>query len=279
MASPRSRLVTWSYTHLSFYGRRFWRPHPDLDRAATPALPPGGGRPLCGGRLPLLAAAAGCFAQAPQTASRGPSPRNPPRSTAGVGREGRPAFGATGVLLCGWAGSAAAVVLGFHRFSFTVSYGCRSRPSGDKWLVSHAGPLLAEPLMPNSGLWQRQSEARETADAPGTESAAPPGSGPVVAGTSASGRVAPGVPASGPVAPGVPASGSVAPRAPAREPVAPGGRPAVKSTPGRPPAGRWRPPAGFPVAGRRRPWPAARCRCRISATARRTGTRPGTRNC
>ena len=172
MASPRSRLVTWSYTHLSFYGRRFWRPHPDLDRAATPALPPGGGRPLCGGRLPLLAAAAGCFAQAPQTASRGPSPRNPPRSTAGVGREGRPAFGATGVLLCGWAGSVAAVVLGFHRFSFTVSYGCRSRPSGDKWLVSHAGPLLAEPLMPNSGLWQRQPEARETADAPGTESAA-----------------------------------------------------------------------------------------------------------
>src|SRR5437667_5888440 len=117
MASPRSRLVTWSYTHLSFYGRRFWRPHPDLDRAATPALPPGGGRPLCGGRLPLLAAAAGCFAQAPQTASRGPSPRNPPRSTAALGPEGRPAFGATGVLLCGWAGSAAAVVLGFRRFS------------------------------------------------------------------------------------------------------------------------------------------------------------------
>src|SRR5215469_11122587 len=77
MASPRSRLVTWSHTHLSFYGRRFWRPHPDLDRAATPALPPGGGRPLCGGRLPLLAAALGCFAQARKPLAWGPSPRNP----------------------------------------------------------------------------------------------------------------------------------------------------------------------------------------------------------
>src|SRR6266480_6819975 len=96
MASPRSRLVTWSYTHLSFHGRRFWRPHPDLDRAATPALPPGGGRPLCGGRLPLLAAALGCFASAPQTTSPGPSPGTPPRSTAGAGREGWPTFGATG---------------------------------------------------------------------------------------------------------------------------------------------------------------------------------------
>src|SRR5689334_3933940 len=77
MASPRSRLVTWSYTHLSFYGRRFWRPHPDLDRAATPALPPGGGRPLCGGWLPLLAAVPGCFARVPQTLARGASPRSP----------------------------------------------------------------------------------------------------------------------------------------------------------------------------------------------------------
>ena len=59
MASPRSRLVTWSYIHLSFHGRRFWRPHPDLDRAATPALPPGGGRPLCGGWFRLLAAPPG----------------------------------------------------------------------------------------------------------------------------------------------------------------------------------------------------------------------------
>src|SRR6266700_4252567 len=77
MASPRSRLVTWSYTHLSFHGRRFWRPHPDLDRAATPALPPGGGRPLCGGRFPLLAALRGGFAEAPQTINRGPGPRTP----------------------------------------------------------------------------------------------------------------------------------------------------------------------------------------------------------
>src|SRR6266480_4143305 len=101
MASPRSRLVTWSYTHLSFHGRRFWRPHPDLDRAATPALPPGGGRPLCGGRLPLLAAALGCFASAPQTTSPGPSPGTPPRSTAGAGREGWPTFGATGFCCAG----------------------------------------------------------------------------------------------------------------------------------------------------------------------------------
>src|SRR5215475_13941389 len=49
MASPRSRLVTWSQPHLSFLGRRFLRPHPDLDRSATPALPPGGGRPFTGG--------------------------------------------------------------------------------------------------------------------------------------------------------------------------------------------------------------------------------------
>src|SRR6516164_9701928 len=46
--SPRSRLVTWSYADISFLGRRFWRPHPDLDRSATPALPPGGGRPFAG---------------------------------------------------------------------------------------------------------------------------------------------------------------------------------------------------------------------------------------
>src|SRR5690349_23086398 len=88
MASPRSRLVTWSCTHLSLYGRRFWRPHPDLDRAATPALPPGGGRPLCGGRLPLLATALGCFARAPQTTSPGAEPPEPPRSRACAGATG-----------------------------------------------------------------------------------------------------------------------------------------------------------------------------------------------
>jgi len=54
MESPRSRLVTWSCARLSFLGRRFWRPHPDLDRSATPALPPGGGRPFCEGRFALL---------------------------------------------------------------------------------------------------------------------------------------------------------------------------------------------------------------------------------
>jgi hypothetical protein len=94
IASPRSRLVTWSYTHLSFNGRRFCRPHPDLDRAATPALPPGGGRPLCGGRLPLLAAVPGCFAWAPQTTSPGAEPPEPPRSRARVGWRGRPGWGA-----------------------------------------------------------------------------------------------------------------------------------------------------------------------------------------
>jgi hypothetical protein len=88
MASPCSRLVTWSYTHLSLYGRRFWRPHPDLDRAATPALPPGGGRPLCGGRLPLLAAALGCFARAPQTTGPGAEPPEAPRSRACAGATG-----------------------------------------------------------------------------------------------------------------------------------------------------------------------------------------------
>ena len=83
MASPRSRLVTWSYTHLSFHGRRFWRPHPDLDRAATPALPPGGGRPLSEGQFPCssegrfhLLAAVGT-ASAPYATSPGASPRRP----------------------------------------------------------------------------------------------------------------------------------------------------------------------------------------------------------
>src|SRR5438128_503669 len=108
MASPRSRLVTWSYTHLSFYGRRFWRPHPDLDRAATPALPPGGGRPLCGGWLPLLAAVSGCFAWAPQTTSPGAEPPEPPCSRACVGCEGRLALGATG----GWSWVGRGVGLG-----------------------------------------------------------------------------------------------------------------------------------------------------------------------
>src|SRR6516165_9089413 len=89
MASPRSRLVTWSHTHLSFYGRRFWRPHPDLDRAATPALPPGGGRPLCGGRLPLLAALLAASAAAPQTFALEAEPPEPPRSRACVGHDGR----------------------------------------------------------------------------------------------------------------------------------------------------------------------------------------------
>src|SRR3989442_6272603 len=85
MASPRSRLVTWSYTHLSFHGRRFWRPHPDLDRAATPALPPGGGRPLCG-------ADSGCsltfgqLARAPVALARGAEPPEPPRLVVRPGR-------------------------------------------------------------------------------------------------------------------------------------------------------------------------------------------------
>ena len=118
MASPRSRLVTWSYTHLSFHGRRFWRPHPDLDRAATPALPPGGGRPLCGGRLPLLVAFPGRFARTRKPLARGPSPRSP-RSP--------------GVRKCaGWIrgrmlwDAPARPFLRFHRFGFTDSPGCRS---------------------------------------------------------------------------------------------------------------------------------------------------------
>src|SRR5262249_37820520 len=75
MASPRSRLVTWPYIHLCFSGRRFWRPHPDLDRAATPALPPGRGRPLFTVWFCLLAGAAA--APRPAMLAQGPSPRNP----------------------------------------------------------------------------------------------------------------------------------------------------------------------------------------------------------
>src|SRR5215467_8893805 len=76
MESPRSRLVTWSCAHLSFLGRRFWRPHPDLDRSATPALPPGGGRPFAGA-FGLLAGRVGGFALGPQrcwTGGRAPCP-------------------------------------------------------------------------------------------------------------------------------------------------------------------------------------------------------------
>src|SRR5215470_8569683 len=73
MESPRSRLVTWSCAHLSFLGRRFWRPHPDLDRSATPALPPGGGRPFSGAvrraRLPSVNLATARMLPAP-----GPKP-------------------------------------------------------------------------------------------------------------------------------------------------------------------------------------------------------------
>src|SRR5690349_6302116 len=117
MASPRSRLVTWSYTHLSFYGRRFWRPHPDLDRAATPALPPGRGRPLCGGRLPLLAAHLGCFGQAQRTISREAEPPEPTFARRALVRW---------VVAAGWVGGrCCGRCWRFHRFSFTDSNGCR----------------------------------------------------------------------------------------------------------------------------------------------------------
>src|SRR5262249_59105839 len=74
MAPPRSRLVTWSQPHLSFLGRRFLRPHPDLDRSATPALPPGGGRPFTGGRFGLLAGVPAASPRAARMLARGPSP-------------------------------------------------------------------------------------------------------------------------------------------------------------------------------------------------------------
>ena len=61
MASPRSRLVTWAYIHLCFSGRRFWRPHPDLDRGRPPLSPPAGVAPLFAGRFCLLTAPRGGF--------------------------------------------------------------------------------------------------------------------------------------------------------------------------------------------------------------------------
>src|SRR5204863_7858719 len=70
--------------------RRFWRPHPDLDRSATPALPPGGGRPFCGGRFALLVDRRSTWPQARKDASpRGRGPRlgnpapQPPRQRGG----------------------------------------------------------------------------------------------------------------------------------------------------------------------------------------------------
>jgi len=158
MASPRSRLVTWSYTHLSFNGRRFWRPHPDLDRAATPALPPGGGRPLCGGWLPLLAALRAASPQAPQTTSPGAEPPEPPRSP-GV-RE-----------FAGWLlrlvdGRCCAVSSRFHRFGFASLNRCRYRLPRDKMARLSRGPLLAEPLWPIS-LMRRHAGAHGAGGAPG----------------------------------------------------------------------------------------------------------------
>src|SRR5690349_12512531 len=95
MASPRSRLVTWSYTHLSFYGRRFWRPHPDLDRAATPALPPAGVAPFAGVGYPCSQPPWAASLGPRKPLARGPSPRNPhvrgrvlARRVAGVGATG-----------------------------------------------------------------------------------------------------------------------------------------------------------------------------------------------
>src|SRR6516164_5961173 len=69
--SPRSRLVTWSYADLNFLGRRFWRPHPDLDRSATPALPPGGGRPFAGVGLGCSLAGASASPWSRKDAGRG----------------------------------------------------------------------------------------------------------------------------------------------------------------------------------------------------------------
>src|SRR5215470_11955984 len=78
MESPRSRLVTWSCAHLSFLGRRFWRPPPDLDRSAAPALPPGGGRPFPGVGSGCSHAVRAASPQAPQRCQPGgPSPRTP----------------------------------------------------------------------------------------------------------------------------------------------------------------------------------------------------------
>ena len=137
MASARSRLVTWSYTHLSFHGRRFWRPHPDLDRAATPALPPGGGRPFAG-RLPLLAAVLGCFATGPANPQPGAGPRNPRVRQARISALG-------GLLRL----RVAAVAAGVGVFTDSVSQVHRGADT-DRWVTNGsfamAGPLLAEPF-------------------------------------------------------------------------------------------------------------------------------------
>src|SRR6266480_5551980 len=113
-----------------------------------PLSPPAGVAPFAGVGCPCSQPLWAASPRPRKPLARGRAPEPPTfdggcwaRRVADVWRDG--------VLLCGWAGSVAAVVLGFHSFSFTGSYGCRSRPSGDKWLVSHAGPLLAEPLMPN----------------------------------------------------------------------------------------------------------------------------------
>src|SRR5215469_1408178 len=79
MASAGSRLVTWVHLHhLCFSGRRFWRPHPDLDRVATPALPPGGGRPLSWIVVP---ARRRCGSAAERTAGSPARPVARPRDT------------------------------------------------------------------------------------------------------------------------------------------------------------------------------------------------------
>jgi hypothetical protein len=86
MASPRSRLVTWSYLHLCFHVRRFLRPHPDLDRSGDPRSPPRRGSPPSRGPVyPARWPVGAGFASVPQGLLRGGGATEPPGPAASPG--------------------------------------------------------------------------------------------------------------------------------------------------------------------------------------------------
>ena len=132
---------------------RFWRPHPDLDRAAAPALPPGGGRPLCGGRFALLAAVPPAAPGHRDVLARARA-LTPPRSSGGawasVRCAGR-ASSAGGVVAGPGAGAAggrswAVSQIELHRFKQAAM-----PTPGNKLLACHAGFFACRTLRRISG--------------------------------------------------------------------------------------------------------------------------------
>ena len=155
MASPRSRLVIWYYTHLiCFSGRRFWRPAPGPGPCGDPRSPPRRGSPPFRGSIPLLVRGQISPARCRPGQLR-------PRTPLARGRDTEPRVtgggGARRVVPRAAGGPVAAVPGGLRKFSFTGSNGCRycSRVTNGSYVMS--GPLHAEPLRPISGFWRRRA--------------------------------------------------------------------------------------------------------------------------